>query len=227
VVESEPRTERKTTRWDRFLGARIRYLTVREFFHKRLYERLPPHTGWAHALGSLALLTFVSQFVTGILLLLYYRPSVKEDHESIQYITGEVCFGWLFRQVHACGAAVMMIAVILHMVRTFLMGSFKRPREIIWIIGVMHFVVTMLFGFTGYLLPWNQLSYWATTVGTEVMGAVPFIGEDLKSVLLGGPASVPAPRGYRGRRDRNPPGDLLRDSGTLLGDHDHHRGAAV
>lgn len=175
-------------RWERFLEERIQFSLVRGFCRKQLYKRLPPHTGWAHVLGSLALLTFASQVVTGILLLLYYRPTVKEAHESIQYITGEVAFGWLFRQVHAWGATFMMIAVILHMTRTFFMGAFKKPRELTWVVGVLIFVVTMLFGFTGYLLPWNQLSYWATTVGTEVVGAVPLLGEDLKQALLGGSA---------------------------------------
>ncbi|TWT44183.1 Cytochrome bc complex cytochrome b subunit [Phycisphaerae bacterium RAS1] len=171
-----------------FLDQRVAFATLREFFHKQLHKRLPPHTGWAHVFGSLALLTFVSQFVTGILLLLYYRPTVKEAHESIQYITAEVSFGWLFRQVHAWGATLMMATVLLHMIRTFFMGSFKKPRELTWIIGVVILIVTMLFGFTGYLLPWNQLSYWATTVGTEVVGAVPWFGEDLKQILLGGPS---------------------------------------
>jgi len=161
---------------------------VRDFLHKQLYKRLPPQTGWVHVFGSLALLTFTSQFVTGILLLLYYRPTLKEAHESIQYITGVVPFGWLIRQVHAWGATLMMAAVILHMARTYFMGSFKKPREFTWVIGVIIFVVTMTFGFTGYLLPWNQLSYWATTVGTEVVGAVPFVGPQMKEVLLGGPS---------------------------------------
>ena len=178
----------ETKRWEHYLDERLRYLVVRDFLKKQLYKRLPPHTGWAHVFGSLALLTFLSQFVTGILLLLYYRPTLKEAHESIQYITGEVPFGWLIRQIHAWGATFMMLAVVLHMSRTYFMGSFKKPREFTWILGVMLFLATMVFGFTGYLLPWNQLSYWATTVGTEVVGAVPFLGEQLKQVVLGGPS---------------------------------------
>jgi len=178
---------RQPRRWELFLDERIRYLTLRDFARKQLCKRLPPHTGWAHVFGSLALLTFLNQFVTGILLLLYYRPTLKEAHESIQYITGEVPFGWLIRQLHAWGATLMMLAVILHMTRTYFMGSFKRPRELTWVLGVLLFMLTMLFGFTGYLLPWNQLSYWATTVGTEVVGAVPFVGQELKRVLIGGP----------------------------------------
>ncbi|MGE0481969.1 MAG: cytochrome bc complex cytochrome b subunit [Phycisphaerae bacterium] len=178
----------KPKRWQEALHERVRYLSLRDFAHKQLFKRLPPQTGWVHVFGSVALLMFVSQFVTGILLLLYYRPTLKEAHESIQYITGDVPFGWLFRQIHAWGATLMMVAVLLHMIRTYFMGSFKRPRELTWVIGVLLFLLTMFFGFTGYLLPWNQLSYWATTVGTEVVGAVPMIGDDLKQVVLGAPA---------------------------------------
>jgi len=179
---------RERKRWGAYLEERIRYQTVRDFFHMQLYKRLPPHTGWMHVFGSLALLTFLSQFVTGILLLLFYRPTLKDAHESIQTITGDVPFGWLIRQVHAWGATFMIAAVILHMARTFFMGSFKRPREFTWLAGVFLFLATLVFGFTGYLLPWNQLSYWATTVGTEVLGAVPVVGMQLKQLLLGGPA---------------------------------------
>lgn len=175
-------------RWQVYLDERICFFALREFFIKQLYKRLPPHTGWMHALGSVALLTFLSQVVTGILLLLYYRPTLDDAHESIQYITAEVPFGWLFRQVHAWGATVMILAVILHMMRTFFMGSYKKPRELTWVIGVLLFMVTLTFGFTGYLLPWNQLSYWATTVGTEAAAAIPVFGEDLKNLLLGGTA---------------------------------------
>ncbi len=178
----------RLAKWQTYLDERMSFFAVRKFFIKQMYKRLPPHTGWMHVFGSLALLTFVSQFVTGILLLLYYRPTLKEAHESIKYITGDVPYGWLIRQLHAWGATVMMLAVVLHMTRTYFMASFKKPRELTWLIGVVIFIATMLFGFTGYLLPWNQLSYWATTVGTEVVAAVPWVGEHLKQVLLGGPS---------------------------------------
>jgi|CXWL01.1.fsa_nt_gi quinol-cytochrome oxidoreductase complex cytochrome b subunit len=174
-------------KWHIYLDERLGFLALREFAYKQLYKRLPPHTGWMHVFGSIAMLTFFSQFATGILLLLYYRPTLGEAHESIKHITGDVPFGWLMRQVHAWGATLMMIAVILHMTRTYFMASFKKPREVTWILGVFLFLATMVFGFTGYLLPWNQLSYWATTVGTEVVGAIPYVGPPLKEVVLGGP----------------------------------------
>ena len=115
-------------RWEIYLDERIKFITVRKFLHKQLYKRLPPHTGWWHVFGSLALLTFASQFITGILLLLYYRPTLHEAHESIKYISGDVASGWLIRQVHAWGATFMMAAVLLHMTRTYFMASFKKPR---------------------------------------------------------------------------------------------------
>ena len=99
--------------------------------------------------------------------------------------------GWLYRQIHAWGANLMILVVFLHMLRTFLTGSFKKPRELTWVIGVVIFVLTLVFGFTGYLLPWNQLAYWATTVGTEIVGAVPWIGEFIKTHLRGGSSVGP------------------------------------
>jgi quinol-cytochrome oxidoreductase complex cytochrome b subunit len=177
---------RLSRRISAFLDERYDMAAVRAFVAKQARKRLPPHTGWLHVFGSLSLIAFLSQVVTGVLLLIYYRPTPQEAHKSIQYIVGEVRFGWLYRQIHAWGATFMILAVVLHMARTYFMGSYKKPRELTWVIGVFIFVLTITFGFTGYLLPWNQLSYWATTVGTEVAGAVPFIGPWLKTLMLGG-----------------------------------------
>src|SRR5262245_28685975 len=116
---ASPQTARPAGWWETFLDERMSYFAIRKFAVKQLYKRLPPHTGWMHVFGSLALLTFTSQFVTGILLLLYYRPTLKEAHESIEYITGDIPYGWLIRQLHAWGATVMMLAVLLHMTRTY------------------------------------------------------------------------------------------------------------
>ncbi len=159
---------------------------IADVIEHQAHKRLPPHTGWLHVFGSLSLLVFVSQIITGVLLLIYYRPTPQEAHKSIEYITGEVRFGWLYRQVHAWGATLMILAVLFHMMRTFFMGSYKKPRELTWVLGVVILMVTIVSGFTGSLLPWNQLSYWATTVGTEVSGAVPVIGGWLKRFMLGG-----------------------------------------
>jgi quinol-cytochrome oxidoreductase complex cytochrome b subunit len=175
-----------TARLARFADQRFPMATVREFVDHQAHKRLPPHTGWLHVFGSISLIAFMSQILTGILLLVYYRPTPEEAHKSIEYITGEVRFGWLYRQIHAWGATFMIVAVILHMMRTFFMGAYKKPRELTWVVGVFILLTTIVFGFTGYLLPWNQLSYWATTVGTEVSGAIPVVGPWMKKLLLGG-----------------------------------------
>ena len=169
-----------------FFERRFDTVAIRSFVDKQVYKRLPPHISWFHVFGSLSLLLFVSQTLTGILLLMYYRPTPEEAHKSIQYITAEVHFGWLYRQIHAWGATLMIIAVLLHMIRTFFSGGYKKPRELTWITGVLLFILTITFGFTGYLLPWNQIAFWATTVGTESANKVPVIGLWLQYFLRGG-----------------------------------------
>ncbi len=169
-----------------FFDARFDTATAERFIDGQLHKRLPPHTGWLHVFGSLSLLLFVSQVITGILLLIYYRPTPEEAYESIKYITADIHFGWLFRQVHAWGASLMIVAVTLHMMRTFFMGSYKKPREFTWVTGALLFLITITFGFTGYLLPWNQIAFWATTVGTESANKVPLIGPWLQYFLRGG-----------------------------------------
>lgn len=170
----------------RFLQNRYDLEPAEHFIDKQVHKRLPPHTGWLHVFGSLSLLLFTSQTITGILLLMYYRPTPEAAHKSIQYITADVHFGWLYRQIHAWGASMMILFVLLHMMRTYFMGAYKKPRELTWVTGVFIFVVTIVFGFTGYLLPWNQIAFWATTVGTESANKVPFIGHWLQYFLRGG-----------------------------------------
>jgi quinol-cytochrome oxidoreductase complex cytochrome b subunit len=171
-----------------FLAARFDVDAVVRFFQKQAHKRLPPHTGWLHVFGSLSLLLFISQTITGILLLIYYRPTPEAAHASIKYITAEVHFGWLYRQIHAWGATLMILAVVLHMIRTYFSGAYKKPRELTWVTGVLIFIGTITFGFTGYLLPWNQIAFWATTVGTESANKVPLIGSWLQYFLRGGDA---------------------------------------
>ena len=171
---------------NRFCEDRFDVPAARKWTDKQIHKRLPPHTSWFHVFGSLSLLLFISQTITGILLLVYYRPTPEAAHKSIQYITADVQFGWLYRQIHAWGASVMILAVVLHMIRTFFWGAYKKPRELTWVTGVLIFIATITFGFTGYLLPWNQIAYWATTVGTESANKVPLIGEWLSYMLRGG-----------------------------------------
>ncbi len=158
----------------------------RAILHTLLHEPLPRKIGWLHVLGSGALFLFLVQLITGILLAMNYVPSTAEAYDSVQYITHEVPSGRLVRGLHYWGASLMVIVVVLHMLRVFVMGAYKRPRELTWMVGVILFVLTLAFAFTGYLLPYDQKAYWATRVGVSFVGYVPFVGEHLKRILYGG-----------------------------------------
>ena len=160
--------------------------TVEKFADEQAHKPLPKETGFWHTFGSLSLYLFLNQVVTGILLMIYYRPTTNTAFESVRYIMTKAHFGWLIRGLHAWGATLMVLCVLIHMIRTFFMGAYKKPRELTWVLGVFIFGCTVTFGFTGYLLPWNQLSYWATTVGTEITGAIPLLGNYMKLLLRGG-----------------------------------------
>ncbi|NIR43342.1 MAG: cytochrome bc complex cytochrome b subunit [Gemmatimonadetes bacterium] len=146
---------------------------------------LHKHTVWYY-LGGMTLFLFLIQVATGILLLFYYRPSAEDAYESIQFLMAEVEFGWLIRSIHAWAANLMIFTAFLHLFSVLLMKAYRAPREITWISGFMLLALAMGFGFTGYLLPWNELAYFATRVGTEIMGAVPLVGSFLGRVLKGG-----------------------------------------
>jgi quinol-cytochrome oxidoreductase complex cytochrome b subunit len=125
--------------------------------------------------------------LTGIFLTVYYTPSPDHAYDSHQYIMDGVAFGWLIRGIHHWGASLMVLIVFIHMLRVFVTASYKYPRELTWLIGIGLLLTTIGMGFTGYLLPWNQRAYWATTVGTQIAGTVPFIGEFILKALRGGP----------------------------------------
>jgi quinol-cytochrome oxidoreductase complex cytochrome b subunit len=161
---------------------------VREAFAKQLHKLLPPHVGWLHTMGGMLIFLAVQQVLTGILLMVYFRPTTDEAFESVHFVMTKASFGWLIRGLHVWGAHLMIAVLVLHMLRVFFMGAFKKPRELTWVGGVLLFFVTLAFGFTGYLLPWNQLSYWATTVGTAAAASVPVVGEELGYLLRGGEA---------------------------------------
>jgi quinol-cytochrome oxidoreductase complex cytochrome b subunit len=149
-------------------------------------DRKVPKVNWWFTLGSGSLFLFMLQGITGVFLTVYYVPSPDHAFESIQYIMNGVAFGWLIRGIHHWGASLMVIFVFAHMLRTFFMAAYKYPRELTWITGVILLLTTLGMGFTGYLLPWNQRSYWATTVGTDIVGTIPFVGDFLKAILRGG-----------------------------------------
>ena len=143
------------------------------------------HTIWYY-LGGMTLFLFTIQVATGILLLFYYRPSAEEAFESIQFIMAEVEFGWLVRSIHAWSANLMIFTLFLHLFSVLLVKAYRPPREITWFSGVALMGIAMAFGFTGYLLPWNELAYFATRVGTEITGVVPRVGEFLVRLSRGG-----------------------------------------
>jgi quinol-cytochrome oxidoreductase complex cytochrome b subunit len=143
------------------------------------------HSFWYYW-GGMTLFLFGVQVATGILLLLYYRPSADEAYESVRFLMTEVSFGWLIRSIHSWSANLMIGALFVHMFSTFLLKAFRPPREATWLSGMVLFGLALAFGFSGYLLPWNQLAFFATKVGTDITGALPLIGPFLLRFLRGG-----------------------------------------
>src|SRR6476660_8663972 len=143
------------------------------------------HSIWYY-FGGMTLFLFSIQVATGILLLLYYRPSAETAFESVQFIMTDVRFGWLIRSLHSWSANLMIAMLFVHMFSVFFLKSYRAPREITWSSGVILFFLSLAFGFSGYLLPWNTLSFFATKVGTEVAGVLPFAGHFLVRFLRGG-----------------------------------------
>jgi quinol-cytochrome oxidoreductase complex cytochrome b subunit len=154
--------------------------------YKATLDRPEPKGNWWNTLGSASLFLFLLQGATGIFLSVYYTPSPDHAYDSIQYIMTGVQFGWLIRGIHHWGASLMVLVVFIHMVRVFVTASYKYPRELTWLIGIGLLLMTVGMGFTGYLLPWNQKAFWATTVGTQIAGSVPFIGDFILKALRGG-----------------------------------------
>ncbi len=143
------------------------------------------HTIWYY-MGGITLLFFIIQVITGILLLLYYRPTAEGAFESVQFIMTQVHYGWLIRSIHSWSANLMVLFVFIHMFSVLLLKSYRSPRELTWVTGVLLMYISLAFGFTGYLLPWNELSFFATKVGTDIAGVIPFVGEFIVRFLRGG-----------------------------------------
>lgn len=153
--------------------------------------RIPPKLNFWYSLGGLSLFIFGMQLVTGVFLLVYYVPSVEEAFQSVQRIMLEIPYGWLIRTSHAAGSHLMIIVLILHMLSVVFMGSYKKPREITWLTGCGLLFLTLGICFTGYLLPWSQLSYWATTVATNLPEPIPVIGPYIVKLIRGGEKITP------------------------------------
>jgi cytochrome b6 len=147
---------------------------------------VPPHVNIFYCLGGITLTCFLIQFATGFAMTFYYKPSVTEAFDSVRYIMTDVNFGWLIRSVHRWSASMMVLMMILHVFRVYLTGGFKKPRELTWITGVILAVITVVFGVTGYSLPWDQVGYWAVKIVSGVPDAIPVIGGTLVELLRGG-----------------------------------------
>jgi quinol-cytochrome oxidoreductase complex cytochrome b subunit len=150
-------------------------------------EPVPNHLKrWWFALGGTPAYLFIIMIFSGILLAVYYQNAPLKAYESVRYITDEVAFGWYIRSVHKWSATLMVAAVILHQIRVFFTGAYRKPRELNWMIGMCLLACTLVAGFTGYSLVYEQLSYWGATVGGNIADTMPFIGGFLKNMLLGG-----------------------------------------
>jgi len=151
-----------------------------------MFRKVPKGTNWFYTLGSATMFAFLSQAVTGVFLAMYYDPSPVRAYESTRYLTNEAFLGEFVRGMHKWGSTVMVILVFLHMARTFFFGAYKYPRELNWVIGVVLLILTLVMSFTGYLLPFDQRSYWATIVGVDINGTGPLMGPYLSDFLRGG-----------------------------------------
>ncbi|MCG3180772.1 MAG: Cytochrome b6 [Phycisphaerae bacterium] len=152
------------------------------------HKQVPRTLGWSACFGGLAFLTFLVQVFTGMLLLMYYKPHPSAAWDSVTFIKSNVPMGWLVQRIHTVGANTMIVLVFMHFARVAYYKIFRKPRELHWISGVVLMLITTIMAFTGYLLPWTQLSYWGAKVGTEIPGAVPWIGEGIRNWVRRGPA---------------------------------------
>lgn len=173
------------------LGSVRQWINVRigldELVRTQLTEyRVPGDINFFYTLGFVALMGFVMQTVTGFFLLIYYIPHTDHAFQSVQYIVNEVPYGWLMRMMHVVGSNLLVVVVLVHMVSVFFMGSYKKPRELTWVTGALMLLTTLMFCLSGYLLPWSQLSFWATTITTNIPTAFPYIGGILAGLIRGG-----------------------------------------
>ncbi|MGA9121164.1 MAG: cytochrome bc complex cytochrome b subunit [Bacteroidota bacterium] len=177
-----------TTLWKRmyaWIDERVDLKQLVDFMGKKY---VPVHRGlvWYY-FGGVTLFLFIIQVTTGILLLLYYKASDQLAFESIQFIMSKVQFGWLIRSIHSWAANLFILSAVIHMFSVLFERAYRSPRELTWLTGMLMLFLGLGFGFSGYLLPWNELAYFATKVGTEIAGVIPFVGKPMMEFLRGGP----------------------------------------
>jgi len=161
-------------------------LPVTKFLEDQLLKYYAPKNfNFLYFFGSLALLVLVNQIVTGIVLAMHYKPAAELAFDSVEYIMRDVDWGWLLRYLHSTGASLFFVVIYMHMFRAIFYGSFKKPRELLWLFGMVIFVLLMAEAFMGYLLPWGQMSYWGAQVIISLFGAIPVVGEDLATWIKG------------------------------------------
>ncbi len=182
-LNTEESSSAKTDSTPSWLTSRVPLAQVLEFLS---HKTVPWHRGshW-YLFGGIALLLFCVQVATGIMLMFYYVPTTDAAYESVLLISAKVPFGWLIRSVHSWSANLMILALFIHMFSVFFMRAYRAPRELIWVSGFLLLVLAMTFGFSGYLLPFTKLSYFATKIGTDLTKLVPVIGEEMRLFLLG------------------------------------------
>ena len=179
---SQPRANR----WQQLYQWFDRRTGIGSLLHEGLDEPIPGGARWAYVFGSVLLFLFISQTITGIFLALYYVPSAADAHTTVAYIVKEVTGGRFLRSLHAYGSSAVVIVLLLHLMQTYLYGAYKGRRELLWISGCVLFGLMLAMAFTGYLLPWDQKAFFATTVGTNMASDVPLIGSWLKRLMRGG-----------------------------------------
>jgi len=168
----------------RWIDERVELRDLIEFMGKK-YVPVHEHSIWYY-FGGVSLFLFIIQVVTGILLLLYYKSGEELAFESIQFIMSKVQFGWLIRSIHSWAANLFIFAAVIHMFSVYFTKAYRKPREITWLTGMAMLFLGMGFGFSGYLLPWNELAFFATKVGTDIAGVVPIVGKPIMILLRGG-----------------------------------------
>jgi len=161
-------------------------LHIKEQVRDILNHPVPKHVNWLYCFGGITFVLIMIQIITGIFLTMYYVPSPEHAYASVEYIGKEVTYGRLIRGMHRLGSSGVVVMVIIHMLRVYFHGAYKKPRELNWVAGVGLLLIIFGFGFTGYLLPWDQKAYWATQVGTKMAGVVPLMGGFILKVLRGG-----------------------------------------
>jgi ubiquinol-cytochrome c reductase cytochrome b subunit len=169
-----------------WLDQRFHLGPLADALQQNLRKMVPPHVNWLFTLGAMLAALLAVQLGTGVLLMVYYKPSSAQAYHSIEHLSYEVPLGWFIRALHSWGSHLIVGLALLHMARVFVYGGYKKPRELTWATGVLLLGLLLGFGFTGYLLPWDQVAYWATVVVTQSADSIPWAGPWLRDFLIGG-----------------------------------------